>query len=530
MKIKVRDPVRSVDRSVEQVSLGCHFNGAAAPHPDNDDVKTLELGVRQRIGRQMPRRDIGFLDKLRNHTQEAILHYQLEPIDAEYGFLFEEWLAGTNYNLKRKEELRRLMEEIVDLLARNDAGELQSFKVKLFMKDEPYLEFKNGRGIYAREDAAKCFFGPYFKAIENRVYYDPETNVGIKHFIKHVPVDLRPDFLMEQVYMEGFRYVCTDYSALEAHFDNGLYSNCEFILYEHMLGSNPHGRFACSIMREVLIGVNIVQNKKLSARILGRRMSGEMNTSLGNGWTNLMLYTLWSAENGLSFDKVMGVIEGDDGLFALPPDVDIPTEEFFKSWGCFIKIIIAESISVASFCGLVFDPAERKIVSDPFKILLTFGYTSKRYAQSRNNKLKALLRAKAMSALVQYHGCPIVGALAEKMLELTRSSDVRHVIETTQDEWQRNKLKYGLANFKKYLGGKVGSRTRELFFDLYGIPVSVQENLEARILSMDTIAPLNFPELIPSFSSDALDYFEKYSCVYTIKNGRFVIFDGSKIS
>lgn len=530
VKVRIQNAERTISRSVEQVSLGCHFNGAACPHPDTADVKTLEQGVSKRMGRKMPLRTTDFLPRLRKHTKEAIEHFKLTPIEADYPFLFQEWLDQTNYEDWRKKELIKIHDDFVDLLERNDDGELRHFRVKLFMKAETYMEFKNGRGIYAREDVAKVVFGPFFKEIEKRVYFDPETGEGIKHFIKHVPVDKRADFIMEEVYMEAFRAVCTDYSSLEAHFDPDFMDNCEFVLYDHMLSANPHGKAILEIMREVLMGVNRIVNKYLVATIIGRRMSGEMNTSLGNGWTNLMLFSMWFIEAGGSFDELRGVIEGDDGLFCIPTNFLIPKEEFFAAWGCIIKIIITDDISCASFCGLIFDPDDRKIIADPFKILANFGYTSSRYACAKDSKLKSLLRAKAMSCLVQYSGCPIISVLSKKILELTRSHDVRAVISKERDEWRRGKLIYGMKNFKNFVNSEIGIKTRLLFEQMYGIPVSVQISIENQISKMDRIQVLNFPELLPLFPTDCLEYFDSYNCVYDRKLGKSVVFDCPKMS
>lgn len=530
VSVRIKSEQATIDRAVEQVSLGCHFEGAACPHPDISDQKTLEQGVLRRMGRKMPSREAGFLDRLADHTRAAIKYFNLQPIDADYPFLFEQWLAETNYEQWRKDELTKIHEDFVDLLERNDAGELKHFKVKLFMKAETYLEFKNGRGIYAREDVAKVVFGPFFKEIEKRIYYDPETGEGIKHFIKHVPVDKRAEFIMEEVYMEAYRNVCTDYSSLEAHFDEDLQESCEFILYDFMLSETQHGAWVLDIMREVLLGVNRIYGKTLSAKIKARRMSGEMNTSLGNGWSNLMLFSLWFILNGGTWETLRGVVEGDDGLFAIDPSIQLPTEEYFKKWGCLIKIIIADDIATASFCGLIFDTEDRKIIADPFKILANFGYTSSRYACARKSKLTALLRAKAMSMMVQYNGCPIVATLAKKMLELTKSYDVRSVVAKERDEWRRGKLIYGMKNFKEYTNVTIGMNTRILFETMYGIPVSVQLSIEKRIDAMTKIEPLDFPELLSLFPKDCLDYYEQYKCVYSVKDGNKVFLDCPKIS
>lgn len=509
VKIKMRVKQHDVVRKVEQVSLGPHFCGAAAPHVDTSDPLTLRDGVKNRIGRKMPDRKPGFLRKLRWYVKAQIEKFGLRPVSPEEDFDFETWLNNTNYEQWRKDELRKINDDVISLLERNDAGELKNFKVKLFAKQETYMTWKHARGIYAREDVAKIFFGPMFKKIEEAVYYDPSTGEGIEHFIKHVAVDQRVDYIMEKVYKEGYMNVFTDYTSLEAHFDAPLMENCEFLLYEHMLGSNPRGRLGLEIMREVLQGTNIVQNRFMSVLIEAMRMSGEMNTSLGNGWSNLMLFGFWCAQRGI---PVIGVVEGDDGLFSVPPWVVLPTEEWFKSRGCIIKVGTVEDISRASFCGLLFDPVDKAIISDPFKILANFGYTNARYALSNKKKLKALLRAKAMSMLVQYWGCPIVATLATKMLELTRSYNVDHVIAAERDSWRREKLIYGMKNYKSYVGREIGMRTRLLFEEIYGITVETQISIENRIKQMTVIAPLRFDEILPLFPYSFLENWERYSC------------------
>lgn len=302
-------------------------------------------------------------------------------------------MEGTNYPLWRKEELRTINEEVIKPLADLTKKKRKYFLVDLFAKDENYVEFKHARGIYARDDVAKCYFGPFFKCIENQLYKHPA-------FIKHVPVDERAEYISEMLDVPGNVFIQTDYSSYESHFSPKLMKSCEFVLYEYMLRDVPRGLEGLWVMKTVLQGVNPIKNKFFSCVITACRMSGEMNTSLGNGFANLMLYSFQCSRLGI---EAVGVVEGDDGLFSAKPGKH-PTTDMFTESGCIIKLNTFTSLSEASFCGLLFDETDKQIITDPVKVLLKFGWTTKQYAGARQNKLKSLMRVKAMSTLVQYGG------------------------------------------------------------------------------------------------------------------------------
>ena len=82
----------------------------------------------------------------------------------------------------------------------------------------------------------------------------------------------------------------------------------EFVLYTYMLQHVIGGEHILGIMKEVLCGKNIVQNRYLDCIIEARRMSGEMNTSLGNRFSNLMFMAIVCEKLGLNCN---GVVVGD---------------------------------------------------------------------------------------------------------------------------------------------------------------------------------------------------------------------------
>lgn len=548
---KVRVSVPTTTRSVEMRSMGCHLSGVCLPHVDAADPITLIDGVHGRMGKVMPEVDrltesevasinstIGEspLPVKRNNriiklmqgpgrtanipasssitsdnfyvqlarTTQSWVNANLRPLPPDVDYSFETWLDQTNYEEWRKVELRRIYDEVINPLE-FDGDAFKHFKVKLFCKDETYVSFKHARGIYAREDVAKCFFGPWFKLMESSLYEHPA-------FIKHVPVKDRAKYIDNMLRYDGARYVQTDYSSYEAHFTPILMESCEFTMYEHMMKKCEAGKLALDVMRFVLQGENVVQNKFFHGIVEACRMSGEMNTSLGNGFSNLMLMNFQCVKLGV---PCIGVVEGDDGLFTFLDSS--PKESDFTRCGCIIKLVEFSRISDASFCGLLYDESDLQIVTDPREVLATFGWTTKQYARAKTNTLKSLLRCKALSYIVQYPGCPIIASLARYGLRVTKSHDVRKYIGRKGIcMWEREQLIYGLNNFKHCLDEEILIGTRFLVEENYGIDVPTQIRIEQYLDGLDVLQPLDVNVMYDLFPSDWKSYWNDY----VIKLGR----------
>lgn len=486
-------------RRIEQVSAGCHVEGVALPHVDTQDPRTLDAGVKKRMGQILPVANRAFYRRLRRTVTKWIKERKFQPFSPEIDTSFEAWLARTTYDTKRKAELTKINEDIKDFLERDKEGCLKFFKVKLFAKDENYVTWKHARGIYAREDVAKVYFGPYIKLMEDVLYAQPE-------FIKHVPVRDRAKYIMETLYVEGGHYVATDYSSFEATFVQQLMLNCEFVLYEYLLSALPQGPEVLSIMKEVMTGKNIIQCKFLHCIVVASRMSGEMTTSLGNGFSNLMLMTHVCGILGV---PCRGVVEGDDGLFVFLSS-KVPTKEMFDKMGCIIKLDVYERISDASFCGQLFDPVDQEIITDPNEVLAKIAWLNSKYCGARSSKLRALLRCKALSFYHQYPACPIVTELAEYCLRVSAGCDVRGVMGSV-DSYKRSIVQDALD--KPLERRTIGIQTRLLVSEKYGISVAEQLNIEHYLREKKDLSPLSLPSFVLTVPYEWISYADKYTFV-----------------
>lgn len=270
-----------------------------------------------------------------------------------------------------------------------------------FIKAESYDERKEARGINSRCDAFKAFSGPYFSALEAQIYKNP-------WFIKHVPVPERPK-IIAALARAGLRYYENDYKAFESHFVKEFMRICECTLYERAFSKYP---YAASFINKVISGKNRIHMRGgLMFELEARRMSGDMCTSLGNGFTNLMIVLFIVQRKG---GVVSGFVEGDDGLFAT--DVELGKSDF-EDVGFTVEINEVPHPCLGHFCGMLCT-THGEVLKDPRRVFRTFFWTSSAIFGG-NKVMMSLLRSKAISLCYELPNCPILGALGRKALLLT---------------------------------------------------------------------------------------------------------------
>lgn len=488
-------------RSVERVSLGCYLLGAAPPHPDTLDQDTLVAGVLKRFLLKPP--------KPKNHLRKMLrafvkkwLRANMTPLAPEEDCSVEEWLNNCNYPQWRKDQLRQCWKKIAKM--ENIYSDYRYFQCKSFPKDETHVSYKHVRGINSRSDEFKCTVGPIFKLIERELYKHPS-------FIKHVPVVDRPNYIYDMLYRVGAKYVATDYTAFESLFTKEMMEDVEFQLYDYMTQCLPDHDLFMKLMHDVLAGDNVCKYKTLTAYLEATRMSGEMCTSLGNGFSNLMFMLFMCDYKGLDPPKM--VVEGDDGLCSIVGE--IPTTSDFADLGLNLKMEIHDSLNTASFCGVVFDLDDRNNLTDPIDALMNFGWSSKDYKRCRSGKMKYLLRCKSLSLHYQYLGCPILQSLARYGLRMTEHIPVSRLKTFIQNQhssefnmWMRDQIAETLYRTPK--DREIGIGSRFLVEQLYGIRVEHQIEIEKYLDSMTELKPIDCPLINFYCNADSKDYYDRY--------------------
>jgi len=497
----------------EGFSLGCPWKSVAPCVPRRAGFLAQYRAVANRVAREVPAIGGGnvlkaraLLRQLRQHVYLFCCRH-LKPFSPSRRFGFEEWLDGTHYEAWRKDELRKVKSRFPNKIAWKDV--LEHSKPKGFVKLESYPFFKFPRGIHAREDWVKAWIGPYIKAVESEVYVLPQ-------FIKHTPVPARPEYVKQHVEGSGLIYAATDYSAYESSFRKAIQKVCEGALLQYMARDNPcleEVRWFCRMCQ----GKNVLRYKDGTFSVLGRRMSGEMTTSLGNGWTNLMLATFV-----LRHRDVRCVVEGDDGLFALQPwETSLFTPEAFASFGFVIKLELHKDIETASFCGIVYAQDARLNLADPIAELVNFSWS---LGPLRFRLARDLLRAKAMSLAYEYPGAPIMSALARYVLRVTGDGPIAwEKVASTMSLWHRDALYAVMDTTRRgercnvLLSVPVSICSRNVVARKFGVSEDLQRRTEDYLDGLNVLQPLEMPWLLHLVHPDCVMMNDRY--VFDFKAG-----------
>lgn len=490
------DPGR---RPPVQVPTPAALVGAALPHADPADPKTTKAGVAKRAASKLPNPNKATLKRFKNFVKKWCKK-NIKPLDADHDFSFETWLSKTNYTSSRKEELRRVYARSADI------KDPKYHMCKCFMKDETYVDYKHARGIYSRTDEWKCFLGPMIKAIEEEIYKLPQ-------FIKHIPVHERPDYIMKYLFRPDATYSATDFTSFEASFVRELMQCTSFVLYKHMMRNTPLWK-QMNFAMKVLAGTNKCLFKRFRFWVVATRMSGEMDTSLANGFSNLMAFLFLCHEMGIKDVKM--VVEGDDGLASTPGN-KFPTSEMFAELGFNIKLDIHQDIEQASFCGIIFHRDERVNVTNPLENLFTIGWLPERYAKAKLSTKMAILRCKAFSAAYQYPGCPMIDAYARHILKHTRKyhSAAVHAVHNLNvfNNYERETMIRAVKTEAHLPVRKCGMYTRIMVQNNYGISIHDQikfENFLEERTSLESFRPADLLKYVPKSWTH---YYEHYGVV-----------------
>lgn len=495
LKKNMKFTVKMIERQrrVMSVSMGPIMVGASRPKPDCNDTFSMIVGAMKRLGRAPPPRHDRFMKALIATTQ-VFLRENVCPADPATDVSVDTWLARTHYTESRKRDLKREHEETSDLFD-GKCGQCKGFG-----KDESYGEFKTPRMICSRTDAFKTFFGPFVKIAEMIVY-------SLPFFAKHLTPDQKVERLDRILSRAACRVHVLDYTAYESHFTPDVMAICEFSLLCWIFQFVPGFHLLMAMCVFIIGRQNVIKLVGFTFRVFAR-MSGEMDTSLGNGFTNLMIILTICRMSGNS--DVDCMVEGDDCVVSMRgPGI---TAEMFKFAGWHVKLETYDNAMEAGFCGMIYDEFDKAVITDPIKMLLNFGWASAQYRNASERTMMALIRVKALSFLYQYPSCPIITKLAEHYLMLTNKitfytmfkvMSKSHVSEYQREIWAR-------VSRNRPTARPIGYNTRCLMERKFGIPVEVQVSVERQIESWG-FEPVDIPvELIPHIHVDCFKYYEMY--------------------
>jgi len=276
------------------------------------------------------------------------------------------------------------------------------------------------------------------------------------------------------------------------------------LLYKHFLSEQ-----AATRMIDVLAGVCRCNGKIVHYNVPATRMSGDMSTSLGNTFMNLVLCHVIHHHATGTYDGFRGVCEGDDALFCVPPG---DWENLnMEPYGFVLKVEQYDDLHTAGFCQLKWSPTTLSRCRDPL-LVMAKSCVSINCPLSASDKLIAeYARAKAFSIIAETPRCPILNALANSILNLLGPGYARFNV----DAWHAEKYAKRDPNFSAPNGvyrtfverfdDTVDETLRPIIESEYGVTIEQQMLIEERLLSGQEVDLRDYP-IPPSWSHYHLNF------------------------
>lgn len=332
-----------------------------------------------------------------------------QPIDLEV------WLS--RYPEARRKQLREALDKPY------------TATVDFFHKIEQLDEEKDPRAIQARRDEYKVRIGPWVAAFEER------CKQTLPFLVKTLDEDERA--LAIAALRERGRYIVeVDFSRFDRHNHRALMEMTEHLIYDQTLPKH-----VANALHQQLRSVCKTRTG-LTYEVEGTRMSGDVNTSIGN----CIIVACLCMGMGIPADAMK--IEGDDMIAACTQsEVENLHPEVIEATGHKPKLKILPE-GQGSFCSrydVVDSRGEPRRVRHPLRDLRRFGFTL-----HRENSDDAILRH-----LREWEGVPMLGPVYRKIAE------------------QRN-----LAIGDRYPEPTVRSRAE--FYLQFGINAETQREFETR--------------------------------------------------
>lgn len=508
---------------MQRRDIGFSIDDCICPAENGTIARDMVLSARQRYARRTP---IGRPELLRRlkHYNELLMRALIRPLDVNTDVSFAAWADKTSYS---KAEIERIAADLwaqFSCIMRKDC-DVNSFKKRerlpgdimefIMSNIEPQkFQLKFGRSINARKNWFKGFSGPIFHLIEEALFSCVDKEFGFCPFIKHVPVSDRTEFITNHLTSPGQVYVQTDHSAFEAHTVREVMDAVELPFYKYM-SKNLHGGdiWYRVVHRVMTMTVWSKYRNKVKIMTEPMRYSGEMCTSLGNGWTNYVVMKFLMRTNNV---VGRGFVEGDDGIFVLSKVI---ADDEFRNLGFSVKLEQFSTLGECGFCSLNFGPNGQN-VRDPREVLAGFGWSFSDCRHGGVQVCRGLLRSKAFSLAFEMPNCPILSSFAKMVLRCTRGAKLRWDMRDVRYKHQQIYRLYQqgrLPEVEARLSSECTLEQRQFVADHYRILVTDQIELEAYFDSIQEVVSLDHPILDKMFPALWRLYGRRYS--YTIYDG-----------
>lgn len=441
--------------------------------PSRGSAATQLAAVVHRFGRKMPEGDRQVKDDFVEYSK-LFIETHMKPVELDRLKTFDDWLKGMDYDERRKEELREVMREKT-----YQTNEREVFS-ESFIKWESYDAPKNARAINALSDHCKVLFGPAFNAIDKATF---ET-LDSRFFIKGTHPSALPARMEEKF---GTRPVIeTDFTSFESH-HRGVFVEVIRHWMMHMARNLKavYSRGWFELLSRVVLGVNLCKFRCIDCKLDETLMSGASWTSSSNGVLNLLIMSYLNLRATFPEESAQELVcraasfnclvEGDDGICETDSRLDkVRRASLIEGLGIKLEFSDHDRYGEAGFCGMLMS-SDGVVLTDPWKFMRKFFLMPAHVAAMSSKKQLAFLRCKALSALHQYDGVPVVSVVAKRVCDITASYDTRSVSREF-NLYEREILTEAAHAWRKEV--VISDVRRQDVCVRFGMPIALQEKIE----------------------------------------------------
>jgi hypothetical protein len=373
----------------------------------------------------------------------------------------------------------------------------------VFLKAEKWKEVKAGRVISARSPRYNVELGRYLLPLERRVYQAIGEVFGAPTIMKGLTPEARASVLAEH-WAEFDRPVAVgqDFSKFDQHIST------QALNYEHgvYLGAYENDRWL-----QMLLGWQLqnrcyadVSDGKVKYRTEGGRMSGDMNTAMGNCIISAALLWAYCHEKGI---RVRAIVDGDDSVTIMEAG-DLATYlDGIEGWMAEKGFRLVTEAPVyelhdVEFCQCRYVASvPPTMVRNPVKAITQ----DHAWVVDRSITHEEVLAATGLGGLSLYGNMPVLGSYYAMLARTTKVSEKTLSRLSFQSSWLRDAALKGGTHVVP------SEATRLAFYQSWGITPGEQRQLEAHFDGM---------RLAASFAADSNkiynENYQEYRNYYTI--------------
>jgi hypothetical protein len=377
----------------------------------------------------------------------------------------------------------------------------------VFIKAEKWAEKKAGRLISARSPVYNICVGRYLLPIERVMYEAIDAACGAPTIMKCYTPEERAAVV--QAHWESFEdpvAVGQDFSKFDQHISRQALS------YEHASYNAAFGN--CAELQQLLSWqlsgrcFANVKDGKVTYAVEGGRMSGDMNTAMGNCIISAALVFAYAYERGIT---IRAIVDGDDSV-AFMERSDLTRyvegiEQWMETKGFRLTLETPVThISEVEFCQCRFVAAvPPTMVRNPVKAITQ----DHAWIEDQSITHAEVLAATGLGGLSLYGNMPVLGAYYDMLARVTTLSQRTLERLSFRDSWLRD------AKLSGGTWAEPDEHTRYAFWESWGITPGEQRALEERFRATDVASILRHAK---TKNNDFLHHYREFYTISTTTN------------